>query len=470
MPAMLFAPDVTFTFDELEQRALCTADVLREKGLGLGDRVLVKVDNSVSYLSTLLALMHVGASVVLVDHQQKPGQTAEACTRSLVKMVIVDDEAPISHDQEVVHCYELAVGACGRKPVDAALDFSAWCELPDSIIMWSSGSTGEPKGVVKNGGRFLKNLQRNADLVGHRPDDVLLPLLPFNHQYGISMVLIAWLVRCSLVIAPYRRLDRALRLAGMVGATVVDATPATYKSILNIVERQRSFLGTFGEVRMLCSGAAPLDPALSHRAAEVYGLPLLDSYGSTEMGNVAFATPDNPVGTGRPVEGMEVRIRGEDGSVLPAGQIGEIEVLDPDLMEGYLDPQGTVTPVAREWYATNDFGYLDADGNLFVAGRKTAVHRNGYTLHPEIIEHTLAARGCIAMIVALPDERRGSTLVFYVEDEQKRDPAHWRELINNILPKYEQPNRVNVVGRFPLNRNGKPDRKQLEERALAEDS
>ncbi|MEV6710419.1 class I adenylate-forming enzyme family protein [Lentzea sp. NPDC051208] len=470
MSAKLFAPDVTLTFDELEQRALCAADVLRGRGLGLGDRVLLKVDNSVSYLSTLLALMHVGASVVLVDHQQKSDDTAQACTRSSVKMVIVDDDAPISDHQEIVHCYELAVGACGREPADAALDFSAWCGLPDSIIMWSSGSTGEPKGVVKNGARFLKNLQRNADLVGHRSDDVLLPLLPFNHQYGISMILIAWLVRCSLVIAPYRRLDRALRLAGMVGATVVDATPATYKSILNIVERRGAFADAFSDVRMLCSGAAPLDPALSRQALEVYGLPLLDSYGSTEMGNVAFATPDNPIGTGRPVEGMSVRIRGEDGAELPAGQIGEIEVLDPDLMEGYLGPEGTVTPVAREWYATNDFGYLDTDGNLFVAGRKTAVHRNGYTLHPEIIEHTLAAHGCVAMIVALPCDRRGSTLVFYVEDEQNRDPAHWRELINTVLPKYEQPNRVSVLERFPLNRNGKPNRKELEQLALAKTS
>ncbi|MFD4636370.1 class I adenylate-forming enzyme family protein [Lentzea sp. NPDC058436] len=470
MSAKLFAPDVTFTFEELEQRALCTADVLRDLGLGLGDRVLLKVDNSVSYLSTLFALMHVGASVVLVDHQQKSDHTAEACSRSSVKMVIVDDDAPISKDQEVVHCYELAVGACGREPIDSALDFTAWCELPDSIIMWSSGSTGEPKGVVKNGGRFLKNLQRNADLVGHRSDDVLLPLLPFNHQYGISMILIAWLVRCSLVIAPYRRLDRALQLAGMAGTTVVDATPATYKSILNIVERRTASLGLFGEVRMLCSGAAPLDPALSQRAVEVYGLPLLDSYGSTEMGNVAFATPDNPVGTGRPVEGMSVRIRGDNGEELPAGEIGEIEVLDPDLMEGYLGPEGTVTPVERDWYATNDFGYLDTDGNLFIAGRKTAVHRNGYTLHPEIIERTLAEHGCTTMIAAVPCDRRGSTLVFYVEDEQNGDPARWRELINSVLPKYEQPNRVSVVERFPLNRNGKPDRKELEQRALKEGS
>ena len=300
--------------------------------------------------------------------------------------------------------------------------------------MWSSGSTGEPKGVVKTGARFLRNLERNAAQIGHRPDDVLLPLLPFSHQYGLSMVLIAWLVRCSLVVAPYRRIDRALRMAGQTGATVLDATPATYRSLANIVTRRPDA----GWPTWTTSGSSAAAPprwtrGWSERYEALCGKPLLDSYGSTELGNVAFATAENPVATGRPVEGMGVRIIDDAGTVLGPGELGEIEVDSPDLMEGYLGPDGELAAVARGWRRTGDFGRLDSDGNLSVAGRKLAVHRMGYTLYPELIESRVAETGCSAKVIALPDERRGSSLVFFVEDETEADAALWRERICAVL-------------------------------------
>jgi acyl-coenzyme A synthetase/AMP-(fatty) acid ligase len=235
-----------------------------------------------------------------------------------------------------------------------------------------------------------------------------------------------------------------------------------------MIGKRPSLADEFARVRMLCSGAAPLERPLVDRSLELFGKPLLDSYGSTEMGNVAFANIGNPNGCGQVVDGLELRVISEDGNPLPTGEIGELEVLDPDLMEGYLGEDGSVTPVDRGWYRTGDFGYLDADRNLFLAGRKRAVHRNGHTLHPEVIEHRLSEEGCSAKIVALPDQRRGSSLVFVVEDDQQRDPRYWREVINGLLPPFEQPNRVLITDQFPLNRNGKCDRKRLEVLAAAE--
>ena len=116
----------------------------------------------------------------------------------------------------------------------------------------------------------------------------------------------------------------------------------------------------------------------------------------------------------------------------------------------------------------HDLGRLDASGNLFLVGRKRAVHRNGHTLHPEVIEHRLAEEGCSAKIVALPDQRRGSSLVFVVQDDAQRDPRYWRDRICGVLAPAEQPNRVLVTDQFPLNRNGKPDRQRLEQFAAAE--
>ncbi|MFE9728770.1 class I adenylate-forming enzyme family protein [Streptomyces sp. NPDC005794] len=466
MTPNIFTGDSARTFAEFEQDTLRVAMVLRAEGVTPGDRVLLKAGNSAAWLNAFFALMHVGASIVLVDQQEHARETGRIVERTRARLCLYDDDAPVpAETRNAVYLYKLLVEASGLVPTEQALDFDAWCALPDGLIMWSSGSTGTPKGVVKSGGRFLANLRRNADHMGHGPGDVLLPLLPFAHQYGLSMVLIAWLAKCSLIAAPHRRLDRSLLMGGQCGVTVIDATPATYRSMLNLAQRQSEVRAALGGVRMFCSGAAPLDPALSDAYVESFGRPLLDSYGSTELGNIAFATSDNPVACGRVMNGLRLTVQDDAGTTLPAGEMGEIIVNTPDMMAGYLAEDGTLTPVEQGWYRTGDLGHLDAAGNLFVAGRKLAVHRMGYTLYPEIIERRAAAAGCAVKVIALPDDARGSELVFFVEDPAGRDAGEWRGRIKDVLPSYEHPNRVVVIDSFPLNRNGKPDRRALERQA-----
>ncbi|MEU2794548.1 class I adenylate-forming enzyme family protein [Streptomyces sp. NPDC007100] len=462
MPAKIFAPDSVRTLEDFERDALRLAQVLRERGVGPGERVTLKAGNSPAWVASLLALMHLGASIVLVDQQEHAEETHRIVLRTGTKLVLCDEDAPLDAGQEALHLYELLVAAAGRAPDAERLDIEQWCDLQDGLIMWTSGSTGSPKGVVKSGRKFLENLRRNAAQVGHREDDVLLPLLPFAHQYGLSMVLIAWLVRCSLVIAPYRRLDRALTMAAESGATVIDATPASYRSMLNLAARKPALRPGLDCARMFCVGAAPLDAPLVDSYVREFGRPLLDSYGSTELGNIAFATSENPVACGQVMDGIRLRVVDGEGRAVPAGQAGELEVRTPDAMEGLLAEDGSLLPLPEGWQPTGDLGYLDATGNLYVLGRKYAVHRMGYTLHPELIERAVAAKGCSVRIVALPDERRGTQLVFFVEDGEEREASYWRERLRDMLAAYERPDRVVVLGGFPLNRNGKPDKRQLE--------
>jgi len=459
MTATLIGVGSAEPFVDVECVARGVAGALRERGVRPGSRVLFQAGNSPGYVTVLFGLMQADASIVLVDHLEQPEETARIGRQAGVVLRVVDEE--VLEDGPSVTIGEL-LAAAARTPSPGRIVIDSWRARTDGLIMFSSGSTGAPKGVVKNGGRFLNNLERNAEQVGHRPDDVLLPLLPFSHQYGLSMVLIAWLVPCSLVVASYRRLDKVLQMAGENKVTVIDATPPTYRSLRNIVTRRPDPLADLSTVRMFCSGAAPLDPTLVTDYVKLTGYPLLDSYGSTELGNVCFATPQNPVATGRAVRGLEVRISDDDGRLLGPGEIGEVMVDSPDMMEGYLAEDGTVSLVDRGWQRTGDLGHLDAEGNLHVLGRKLAVHRMGYTLYPEVIESKVAAGGCSVKVIAVPDERRGSSLMFFVEDEAGRDRNYWRERICALLPGYEQPNRVTVLDRLPLNHNGKPDRRQLE--------
>ncbi|MCO1579998.1 aldehyde dehydrogenase family protein [Crossiella sp. SN42] len=450
---------------EVEQDALRVAAALRARGLCPGSRVILKADNSAGYVTVLLALVHLDTSIVLVDHRQTPEETARitAFARAgwaLVRPEVSKDLTVLDPDH-VISLDGLLEEAQSIPALGGSLSFVDWFTRPDALIAWSSGTTGEPKGIVRSGRSFLGNIERTQQRMNYTEADVLMPLLPFSHQYGLSLVLLWWVARCSLIVAPYARLDHAVDMAGRYRATVVDATPATYHTMLKLVERRPESAASLRDVRMWCVGGAPLDRALAEKFIAATGQPLLDGYGSTEVGNIALAAPGNAVGCGQPLDGVVVRILDEDGNAVPPGEIGEILVSSPGQLTGYLAADGSVTEHTEDVYRTNDIGYTDAEGNLYVVGRKYAVHRMGHTLYPEALARKAEEAGAPVKVVALDDERRGSQLVFVVADPELREARYWREKICALLPSYEQPNQVLVVTEFPLNNNGKPDLTRL---------
>ncbi|WP_349497447.1 aldehyde dehydrogenase family protein [Crossiella sp. CA-258035] len=463
--AKLVTADSVRSVGEVEQDALRVAAVLRGRGVAPGDRVVLKADNSAGYVTALLALVHLDVSIVLVDHRQTPEETLRFAGLARARWAVLQPALPTAEVGTLL-LDELIAEAANGQDVLGSLSFVDWFSRSDALIAWSSGTTGEPKGIVRSGRSFLGNIERTQQRMNYTEADVLMPLLPFSHQYGLSLVLLWWVARCSFVVAPYTRLDHAVDMAGRYGVSVVDATPATYHTMLNLLRRRPEFGTGLRGVRMWCVGGAPLDRALADKFIAATGQPLLDGYGSTELGNIALAAPDNPVGCGKPLDGVDLQIINDNGVTAAPGEIGEILVRSSGLMQGYLAADGSVTPRENDTYRTNDIGYRDAEGNLYVVGRKFAVHRMGHTLYPEALARKAEVVGAPIKVVALDDQRRGSQLVFVVADPELREARHWRELICAELPPFEQPNQVLVLPEFPLNANGKPDPRQLEQLVL----
>ncbi|MFE0462371.1 aldehyde dehydrogenase family protein [Kitasatospora sp. NPDC058965] len=451
------------TADELAREALRLAAELRRTGVRSGERVLLKADNSPSMVIALLALMHLDVSIVLLDDRQTGRECARVARLTRAPWAVSQRAEEIA-DQVRTVPFDVAAGPSDA-PVDEALDFAAWERREDALITWSSGSTGLPKGIVRSGRALLDDLSRSRERMGYQADDVLLPLVPFSHFYGLTLVLMWWQLGCTLIVTPTNRLDQALKIGSEAGATIVDATPSTLHSILNLTERRPQLLVELVTVRMWCVGGAPMSSTVAARFAATFGLPVLDGYGSNEAGNVALASLDNPDGCGRPLDGVEVTIVDADGSPVTVGSTGEIIVRSPAMMVGYLAEDGSVAPLESPEYHTQDLGYWDTKGNLYVVGRKYAVHRLGHTLYPESIERRAEACGRPVKIVALDDERRGCQLVFVVADPDRATAQLWRREIDALLPSYEQPNKVLVVDQFPLNANGKPDMAELRRQA-----
>ncbi|MFE7767534.1 class I adenylate-forming enzyme family protein [Streptomyces sp. NPDC057438] len=470
---------------------------LRRRGVDERSRVLLTGENTREFILVLFALMECGVSVALADRRIPAAQQAALAVGAGVDRILTDHALPPAAlpagiGQELLDDLVAAAGAAdpaaadtvdaNARSTDAAdagvgaghearpVDLGRWFARDDALIVWSSGSTGAPKGIVRSGASVRANIARTADRMAYRADDVLLPLLPFTHQYGLSMLLLWRQTGATLVLqTSSRRVDRALEAIAAHGVTVVDAVPATYLTLLNLVDGARARTDALGSVRMWCVGGEPLGRELAERFARTIGSPLLDGYGSSEAGNIALAVHPDPRGCGRPLDGIEVRVLDEAGRDVPAGEPGEVVVRTPDHMTGLLGPGGTVLPVERETYRTDDIGRLDAAGNLTVLGRKDAVHRNGHTLYPDAIADRAGACGAPVRVVPVQSGRDDRIqLVFFVADPQGGPAAEWRRILAGCVAEHELPNRVVVLQEFPLNNTGKIDRRALRQRAQKE--
>lgn len=465
-PSKLIGPGTSQGRTEFESAARHLVDVLVEIGVRPADRVALLADNSPRYVAALFALMHLDTSIALLDRQQTAQERARAIRAARVRWVLHDvlgdDDRLVAPDRVgAVPLGAVVEQARRRAGTGGRLDFADWARRWDGLIAWSSGTTGAPKAIVRSGRAIMDNIRRTRRRMGYRPDDVLLPLLPFSHQYGLSLLLLWWTTGCSLALCRHTHLTSALHLIAQRGVSVVDAVPSTYHSLLNIVDLRPGVLDELRGVRMWCVGGSPLSPALAARFERTVGLPLLDGYGSTEAGNIALATAADPTGSGRPLDGVEVQVRDDAGRPAAANALGSIHVRSPDLMEGYLAADGTFLP-APDVLDTGDYGYRDTAGNLVVLGRTAAVHRYGYTVYPAELSRRVEALGHRVEVVPVADERRGCDLVFVVADPTGRGERQWHERVRPLLASYEQPNRVLVLDELPLTRTGKVDRRQLE--------
>ncbi|MEU2871616.1 aldehyde dehydrogenase family protein [Streptomyces olivoreticuli] len=440
--------------DEIAARIFGATELLARRGIEPGSRVMMSGVNSPEWVVDLLALIRLDASVVLADHRATPSQRSQIRAQARVVLEISDDTGGTAAPRSASN-------------TEAVPDVAAWARRQDAAISWSSGTTGSPKGIVRSGRSILDNLALSAERMGYRPDDVFLPVLPYSHQYGLSLVLCWWLGGGTLVVyGPTTRLDRALAVGVDHGLSIVDGAPSTYYGLLNLFDRRPALANALEMVRAWCVGGAPLGRNLAARFHARTGRHLLDGYGATEVGNIALASHADPVGCGTPLPGVVVEVHDDHGRPLPNGRLGELVVRSDGLMAGHLGDDGEIIPVSGPVHRTGDIGLLDDVGRVFPVGRKHAVHRDGHTLYPDHLAERAESAGAQTEVVAVPDERLGCRLVFVIADPDDHEPAHWKRVLRSALARYEQPDHIVVLPALPLTSTGKPNLAVLEKIAM----
>jgi acyl-CoA synthetase (AMP-forming)/AMP-acid ligase II len=493
--------DTRLTYADLHDRAQAFGAALVDAGVGAGDRVAVWAPNSAEWIVALLGLLRAGAVLVPVNTRFKGAEAADILARSRARALVTvtdflgtDNLAMLRATGTDLPDLETVVVARGpapdgAEPWDAFLSRASDASRAEvdrrsadvgasypSDILFTSGTTGRPKGVVMTHGRTLRVATDWVAMTGLGPDDRYLMVNPYFHMFGLKAGILACVAAgAAMLPEPVFDVDRVLARVAGEQVTVLPGPPTLYQSILDHDDRDRHDLSS---LRVAVTGAADIPVTLIRRIVDELPFPtVVSGYGLTEAGTASATGPeDDPetvattVGRARP--GFEIRIAGDGDRDVPAGETGEILLRGPSVMAGYLDdPAATAQALSPDgWLRTGDLGVLDDRGYLRIVGRsKDMFIVGGFNAYPAEIEDHLLRHPEVrqAAVIGIPDQRLGEVGMAFVVT-RSGDPAVGADILawcRDEIANYKVPRAIEVVDELPVNATGKVVKDELRARA-----
>jgi acyl-[acyl-carrier-protein]-phospholipid O-acyltransferase/long-chain-fatty-acid--[acyl-carrier-protein] ligase len=352
-------------------------------------------------------------------------------------------------------------------------------------VCFTSGSTGDPKGVMLSHRNVASNLDAVCQVLELRRDDVALGLMPFFHAYGLTFGLWAGLTLDPLVVLAHNPLEarEVGALCRQFGATILMATP----TFLRLYVR-RCDPGQLASLQVVAAGAEKLSPELAKRFEDKFGTRVIEAYGTTELSPLAAVNvrarsadgkaTDAKSGTvGRPLPGVLARtVDLETRADLGADQPGMLLIKGANVMQGYLGkPERTAQVIRDGWYETGDIASIDAEGFITIVDRESRFSKIGGEMVPHLAIEEALARSLgtpdevKAVVIALPDETKGERLIVLHEPISQTPGEMCRQLAQSGMTNLWIPSADSFVevAQIPLLGTGKPDLKQLRAIALA---
>jgi malonyl-CoA/methylmalonyl-CoA synthetase len=343
-----------------------------------------------------------------------------------------------------------------------------------AFVMYTSGTTGPPKGVQIPRRAIASNLDALAEIWEWTAEDRVAQALPVFHVHGLILGVLGPLRRGGSVEHVGRFSPGALADAVERGATMVFGVPTMYTRIAREASENPELARAFGRARVLISGSAALPTSVHERMRELTGLSILERYGLTETlmnTGARLGCEVVPGRVGPPLPGVEVRLVGEDGETIDACDdetIGEVAVRGPTVFTGYLNrPDATEEAMRDGWFMTGDMATRDAGGSLRLVGRKSTdlIKSGGYRIGAGEIEGALLEHPAVAevAVTAAPDEDLGERIVAWVvaESGQSATPDELSDHVARLLTKHKRPREVHFLDELPRNAMGKVMKREL---------
>jgi long-chain acyl-CoA synthetase len=463
----------TWRYGEL---AAIVADVaVRLGGYGIrpGDRVVIVSENSLPLASLVLAASEIDAWAVVVNPRLSPREIDQIRDHSGARRVFYVTAIPgAAQDHAARHDARIdPIGALGRLGVgplnaDTAPEpVEADGARQIAALMYTSGTTGNPKGVMLTHRNLLYNAWISGQMRHLGPTDRMYGVLPMSHIVGLSNILIGSLMfGATIQVVPRADPAHFVRSVEEDGVSVLFGVPATYQRLLEY--KAVSGLTTLprGRLRYLGVAGAPLDLSLKTRIEAEFGVPLLNGYGITEcapgISGVRPETAEHDTSVGQPMPGVELRVVDADRRPVPPGEVGELHVRSPGVMRGYYRAPGLTAAAidADGWFNTGDLVRFDGV-RLFVAGRtKELIIRSGFNVYPPEVEAVLNSHPDVVQSAVVGRAVAGNEEVVAFVQLLPGSDTTAEILMQHAGPQltaYKRPSEIVIVDSLPASSTGK---------------
>lgn len=482
---LLWQPAGGATFAEMDIASDRVAAALQALGIAPGDRIALYCINDLSFVQAYLGIQKAGAVVVPVNLLIGPEEIAfilsDAGVRGLIyHQALAGKVETFRHGLSDLQ-FVCAIGPANELGRD--LVFQDWLDAPGSVqepgldpdldlaaILYTSGTTGQPKGAMLTHSNLVSNTSSVARALALEPGkDRLLVVLPLFHSFAAT---VGMLTPClhGLCILPVPRFEPAL-VSDYIrdgGATVFLGVPSMYNLISRLPEEQKE---KWRSIRLGVAGGAAMPQQLLQNFEARFDFPIVEGDGPTECSPVTCVNPPQgprkPGSVGLPVPDVKMAIMDNDGRPLPDGETGEICVSGPNVMQGYWNlPEATTEAFYGDWLRTGDLGYRDEDGYYFMVDRiKDMIIVNGMNVYPRMVEEVLYRHPDIreAAVVGEPHASHGEIVVAHIvlQEGAKIDAATVKSWCREHLGEHQRPRKILFRKELPKNATGKILKREL---------
>lgn len=483
------------SYAEFQQSVERFATALQSLGIKKGDNVGFLLGNSPHFLISLYATMRLGATAVPINPIYAPDEIAYIVKNSDAKAIIaLDALLPLVEKAAGLFTSVENYIICETQP-DTASKLAA---LPDSlkakmksftfllttsspqeisvevaeddtaVILYTSGTTGHPKGAMLTYKNIYSNARDVAEYLNVNTDDRIIATLPVFHVFALTVVVNApLLMGATILLVPRFSPQEIFQVAKEHKATIFAGVPTMFNFLYQFPEGN---VEDFSTIRLAISGGSSLPVALLHNFEDKFNVRISEGYGLSEASPVTCFNPIDrerkPGSIGMSIVNVENKVVNELGEEVPVGEVGELIVRGPNVMKGYYKmPEETESAIRDGWLFTGDLARQDEEGYFFIVDRKKdMIIVGGYNVYPREVEEVLFGHPGIveAAVLGVPDPNFGEeVLAFVVIKDQSLTEEQLQDYCTEKLAKYKVPKKFEFLEELPKNTTGKILRRSL---------
>jgi long-chain acyl-CoA synthetase len=468
--------DIELTYSELDGASAHVAGLLREHGLERGDRVGVMLPNVPYFPVCYYGVLRAGGIVVPMNVLLKKREVAFYLSDSGAKLLFAWEDfaqdAEAGAEEAGAECLLVKLGEFEQEVGRAeAITEVADAEDEDTaVILYTSGTTGKPKGAELTNANLMRNAEASRALFGLADGAVTLGALPLFHSFGQTCGLNATVGGGgTLTLIPRFDPGKALEIIARDRVNIFQGVPTMYGAMLHHPGREGADVST---LKLCVSGGSAMPVELMRGFEEVFGCKVLEGYGLSESSPVAsFNHADRerkPGSIGTPIAGVEMKVVDDDGQPVDQGEVGEIVIRGHNVMKRYWQqPEATQETIRDGWLYTGDMGKIDEDGYFYVVDRKKdLIIRGGYNVYPREIEEVLYEHPDVreAAVLGIPHDEYGEEVgaAVLLKDGAKATPEQLRDFVKQQVAAYKYPRRVWLVDELPKGPTGKILKREID--------